>query len=97
SSLDLEAMVGRLLGHIVPRVADWCVLELVGERAGRFVAGEEASRRPGQPRADDALRGQGSVLWSEVGDGLARSSMVVPMVARSRTVGVVTFGSIRDR
>jgi PAS domain S-box-containing protein len=128
SSLEYEDTLARIARLAVPRVADFCIVELAGEQgtsvpveiahvdaAKREVACElrrlyppDASARRGVP---NVLRTGRSELYESVPDellrdgkhdvdqmrlltelGLPRASlMVVPMVARGRTIGAITL------
>ena len=129
SSLDYEATLRNVAKLAVPRFADWCTVDLVGEDGTlerlvvehadlekvRF-AQELAERYPEDP---EALRGASAVvrtgeaqLVSDVPDELLveatagrpellriyrelglRSVMIVPLTARGRTVGALSFVS----
>ncbi|MBY0471286.1 MASE1 domain-containing protein [bacterium] len=126
SSLDYEATLRQIAELAVPRLSDWCMIDLIeGERKVRRIAvihpdpekvklaDEWRTRYP--PNWDmptgniHAIRTGKSELYSVVTDELLRTStqdsdqyemarslgirsaMVVPLVARGRTLGAVTF------
>ncbi len=127
SSLDYEATLASVARLAVPRVADWCVIDLADDLAQRrppvVVAHKDAAaaetardlagRYPPDPAAvfgaPAVVRTGRPELYEDVPDdllvaasrsaeqlealrGLSLSSaMVVPMVARGRTLGAITF------
>lgn len=128
SSLDYDTTLASLAHLAVPRIADWCSIEMIQEDGGvRQVAvahfdpkkvslAKELGRRfPYDPRA---LHGTAHVirtgepeLISEIPDEMLiqaspdpelvqvlrdlalRSSLCVPLIARGRTLGVITLVS----
>jgi serine phosphatase RsbU (regulator of sigma subunit)/integral membrane sensor domain MASE1/anti-sigma regulatory factor (Ser/Thr protein kinase) len=130
-SLDVDQVLGRLARLTVPRLADWCSVDLVDHGAFRNVAvthadpdkvslARELRRRypiePGDPTgAPNAARTGRSELYGEITDELLRqsardeehlrilrelgpmSAMVVPLSARGRTLGAVTFVSAESK
>ena len=128
SSLDYETTLKLMAQLSVPRIADYCVVDIVDEQGqierlaaahvdpNRVELMRELSRRypidtarPG-PLTQVLQTGQ-SMLVSEISDSLLvalardedhlrvarelkpRSFMLVPLVARGRTLGVITFVS----
>ena len=126
-SLDAERTLRDLARMCVPRVADWCAIEVVdddGERrqlevahadpAKRALAEEYRRRFPPDPDAEygvpAVLRTGKSELYPEISDEMLetiadpeqremvrtlglRSAMTVPLVARNRVLGVITFAN----
>jgi PAS domain S-box-containing protein len=126
-SLDYETTVARVARLAVPRLADWCAIDLVVDAQGLpkrvavahvdpakvALANEIYAKYP--PRLDDAgglpnvLRTGRSELYREIPDELlvatcvdeehlriARelrlcSAMIVPLLARGRVLGAMTF------
>jgi signal transduction histidine kinase len=129
SSLDFAETLQRLARLVVPRMADWCAVELATEPdrpseqlvvahvdpAKVALAHELRRRWPPDPTARhgvaQALRTGTSQLYAEITDQLLASTardaehlrvvrelgftsaMVVPMLARERTFGAITFVS----
>ena len=130
-SLDVDQILGRLARLTVPRLADWCSVDLVDHGAFRNVAvthvdpdkvslARELRRRypidPEDPTgAPNAARSGRSELYEEITDELLQqsardeehlrilrelgpmSAMVVPLSARGRTLGAVTFVSAESK
>jgi serine phosphatase RsbU (regulator of sigma subunit)/integral membrane sensor domain MASE1/anti-sigma regulatory factor (Ser/Thr protein kinase) len=130
-SLDVDQILERLAQLTVPRLADWCSVDLVDDAGFRNVAithvdpdrvnlARELRRRypidPEDPTgAPNAVRTGMSELYEEVTDELLRqsarddehlrilreldlmSAMVVPLSARGRTLGAVTFVSAESK
>jgi PAS domain S-box-containing protein len=129
SSLDYEATLKRVAGLAVPRLADWCAIDMLDE-SGQIrrltVAHEDPQKvaiaeslnnrldldrhasfgvplviRTAQPQllptlSDDALAevAEGDVDALETLRSLGlRSLMCVPLVARGRVLGAITFAS----
>ena len=128
SSLDDTALLEQLAQLAVPRLADWCAVDMI-EANGAFrrlaVAhvdpakvelAWELERRygfdPNLPEgAARVLRSGESVLYPEISDALLaqvaqdaehlrmlqhvglRSGMIVPLVARERTLGAISLGA----
>jgi len=92
SSLDYEATLRTVASLAVPRLADLCTVDLIGE--GRLLervgdaAVEPHSDEP--PSLDDA-RGPGAVAGTGERE-VAASSVSVPIEARGRILGVITLG-----
>jgi integral membrane sensor domain MASE1/anti-sigma regulatory factor (Ser/Thr protein kinase) len=130
-SLDVAQILERLAGLTVPRLADWCSIDLVDHGGFRNaivkhvdpdqadLARELRRRYPIDPEsptgAPRVVRTGKSELYEEVTDELLRrsarddehlrllrelglvSGMVVPLSARGRTTGVVTFASAQSK
>ncbi|HKU40369.1 MAG TPA: PAS domain S-box protein, partial [Polyangiales bacterium] len=126
-SLEYEATLAQIARLAVPRLADWCTVDLVneGERSLRRLAAahsdpekvqlamDVAVRYPRDPHAavglGYVLRTGRSELQSQITDEFLRaisvdasqlrlareqqlsSSMSVPMVARGRVIGILSF------
>ncbi len=126
-SLDYEATLAKVAKLAVPRLADWCAVDVVvpgRDDAKRLAvahvdeakvqyARQLAESYPRNPNASigvaNVLRTGKSELYPFIGDELLRraaaneehvrsahqlqlrSAMVVPLVARGRTVGAMTF------
>jgi signal transduction histidine kinase len=126
SSLDYESTLGTVARLAVPRIADWCAVDMVGEDgsverlavahvdpAKIQLAIEMNDRYPPDPGAETGLyavlrSGRPEVL-TEITDEMIeradidpefksllielqlRSSMIVPLIARGRTLGAITF------
>ena len=133
SSLDVDATLGRVARLAVPHFADWCAVDLVGERgvlnrvavahvdpakvelAQRLVVafpatlndetGIGAAVREGEPVISGEL--DEDSLRAEFGNRPAyveallklelHASMIVPLVARGRTLGALTFASAESK
>jgi PAS domain S-box-containing protein len=129
SSLDYETTLANLAALAVPRFADWCAIDMVGEEGSiqRLTvahvdpekarwAHDLAERYPPDPSAPygvpNVIRTQEPELFKDIPDGLLReatrempelydildglglkSSMCVPLVARDRALGAITFVS----
>jgi PAS domain S-box-containing protein len=126
SSLDLDETLQRVARLVVPRMADWCAVELPDEKGilqqvalahvdpERVAAGRAMRERwPPQPDAPsspyEVLRTGAALLVAEVPDELLEavvtdpeqlaavralglnSALTVPMIARDRTLGVMSF------
>jgi PAS domain S-box-containing protein len=128
TSLEYEATLNKLLRLIIPRRADWCSINTMGNN-GEILRAAVAHRDPAKqkiledirdqdflPHGDDshpltrALREAKPQLYATVTDemlqGMARSEehlalsrqlnptsvMLVPLIARGRVFGVITFG-----
>jgi PAS domain S-box-containing protein len=126
--LDYEERLASLARLAVPRIADWCAIDVVGEDGsvrrlavehqdpGKMALAFEIERR--YPPDPDAPRGVPNVLKTgeaemmhEIPDELLRQSiqdpeqlamfqelglrsyMIVPMIARGRTLGAITLVS----
>jgi PAS domain S-box-containing protein len=129
SSLDYETTLTRVAQLAVPRLADWCVIDMLGA-AGEIrrlttahsdpskveLADSLAERLPVDPDANygvpNVLRTGRSELVAEIPEELLveatkddqealellralglRSSMCVPLIARGRVLGAITFVS----
>jgi signal transduction histidine kinase len=133
SSLDWEDTLASVARLAVPRVADWCVVNLaedVAQRRASVVVAHadpakvEMARELGRrfPPDPDAAHGTGHVmrsgepeLFADIGEELLaqltrddeqlrifqglglRSAMVVPMAARGRMLGTITFMSAESQ
>jgi len=129
SSLDYETTLANLATLAVPRFADWCAIDMVGEDGSiqRLTvahadpekvrwAHELAEQYPPDPHApygvSNVIRTREPELFKEIPDELLReataetpelydileelglkSSMCVPLVARDRALGAITFVS----
>src|SRR5438094_4715175 len=129
SSLDYETTLANLATLAVPRFADWCTIDMVGEDGSiqRLTvahvdpdkvrwAHELAEQYPPDPHAPygvpNVIRTREPELFVEIPDELLReatadtpelydileelglkSSMCVPLVARDRALGAITFVS----
>lgn len=126
SSLDFEATLQSLAHAVVPRIADWCAIDILGEdgRPHRVVTAhtdpekEALARELAEryPASDDSPHGVPEVLRTgrpelvarippELIDRVAvdeehrrllhdlqlRSYIVVPLIARGRTLGALTL------
>src|SRR3954467_15123798 len=127
SSLDYETTLANVAALVVPKLADWCVVDVVGEdgeiqrlavahedpakveRAQALIEklpmdpdapqGVPAVIRTQQPEIrpliedsllEEAFRDRPEVL-EELRELGLRSSMIVPLVARRRALGAITF------
>ncbi|HEX6262686.1 MAG TPA: PAS domain S-box protein [Actinomycetota bacterium] len=132
SSLNLERTLAKLAELAVPRLADWCSVEMVEEGGAlKHVAlgardqelrQEVRAMRERYPPDPEGPQGMGRVLGSgeaiiypEIPDDLVaaaardeehrhrlerldtRSGMIVPLRARGRTLGAMTFASSARR
>ncbi len=98
-SFEYEATLGRLAHLVVPLLADWCAIDLLGEdRSFRRVASVGA-----EPAGDEAalvsvprrVRAGGSELRSDVAGGELgelRSLIVAPLPSRGDVVGALWLG-----
>ncbi len=124
SSLDYETTLAAVAHLAVPRIADWCTVDIQEEdgRVRRLAVAhvdpakvayaEELARRfPVEDYPPRALLTGEAELYSEITDELLverssseemlrilrelglRSAMTVPLVARGRTLGVISFVS----
>ena len=128
SSLDYETTLANVAALVVPRLADWCVVDIVGEdgaiqrlavahedpakveQAQALIArlpvdpdsprGVPAVIRTQQPELRPVIDGRaasrrrsatGPALLQELRELGLRSSMIVPLVARRRALGAITF------
>jgi PAS domain S-box-containing protein len=125
-SLDPDEILRKLADLVVPRIADWCGIELVAEDgslrnvavahvdpARIELAGEFRQRYPIDPDADtgvaEVIRTGRSELYPEIADELLVASaqdeehlrmmrelglvsaMTVPLRARGRSIGAISF------
>jgi signal transduction histidine kinase len=102
ASLDHAATLRRISQLVVPRLADWCIVDLVGAsgQLERLVVTHAdpaqaalADRLRALPPDDAALAREGGVVGGAPHELGVSSSMVVPMRAGNRAVGVLTFVS----
>jgi PAS domain S-box-containing protein len=128
SSLDYQETLRNVAGLAVPRIADWCGVDLFdeqGERERVAVAHVDPSKlemaerlRAFEPEEIDPEQGLGlvrrtgePVLYNEIPDELLvetaiddehlallravgmRAALIVPMIARNRTIGALTLVS----
>ena len=128
SSLDYETTLANVAALVVPQLADWCVVDIVGEDGAiqrLAVAHEDPAKveraqalieklpmdpdaPQGVPRGDPhtaargaagdrgraargALSAIGPTMLEELRELGLRSSMIVPLVARRRALGAITF------
>ena len=126
SSLDVDETLQRVAQLVVPRMADWCAIELADEKGrlqqvalahvdpDRVATGRAMRERwppePGRPNSPyEVLRTGAAQLVAEVPDALLEaaiddpeqlaavralglnSALTVPMFARDRTLGVMSF------
>jgi signal transduction histidine kinase len=126
SSLDYESTLGTVAHLAVPRIADWCAVDVVAEDgsiqrlavahvdpAKVRLAIELNDRYPPDPDAPTGLyavlRSGRPEMWRDITDEMIdaspvdeefktlirdlelRSSMIVPLIARGRTLGAITF------
>jgi PAS domain S-box-containing protein len=127
-SLDAERTLRDLARMCVPRVADWCAIDVVGDDGVRrqlevahtdpaklSLAEEYRRRYPPDPKettgAAHVLRTGQPELYPEITQEMLeegiedveqramlealglRSAMIVPLVARNRVLGVITFAA----
>jgi serine phosphatase RsbU (regulator of sigma subunit) len=128
SSLDYQETLRNVAGLAVPRIADWCAVDLFdedGQREPVAVAHTDPTKvemaerlRAFEPEELDPDQGLGrvrrtgeSLLFKEIPDELVvaaavdaehlkllravgmRSALIVPMIARGRTIGALTMVS----
>jgi len=127
SSLEYERTLANVAALAVPRFADWCTIDMVGEDGSLErlavahvdpdkvrLATELGERYPADPDAPygvpNVIRTRRPELFSEITDDLLReatietpelldilrelglrSSMCVPLIARDRVLGTITF------
>jgi PAS domain S-box-containing protein len=125
SSLDVERTLAGVARALVPRLADWCAIDMVGDRVGslrrvtiahlkgrKVTLVEELSARtpPDNAAQRVVLRTGKAELYPELTDEILatiatdhehmrvlrelelRSAMLVPLLARGRTLGVISLG-----
>jgi PAS domain S-box-containing protein len=105
-SLDYEETVQRVANLLVPRIADWAGVDVLEpDGTTRRLASPlddpaleqhiaELTRRDGEgTRA--ALEEKRSILVRDLA-GAVRSYMIVPLIARERTLGAVTLVSLHE-
>jgi PAS domain S-box-containing protein len=83
SSFDYAETLSRVARLAIPRLADWCVIDLFEEDSVRRVAVAHAD-----PSQEEALR---ATPRPENPAG-SRSEMLVPLIARGRTLGTIICG-----
>lgn len=128
SSLDYQQTLRNVADLVVPRIADWCGVDLFDEDGARepvAVAHTDPAKvrlaerlRSGEPQELDPRQGLGLVrrtgepaLYNEITDQMIesaavdeehlrllrevgmRAALVVPMIARDRTIGALTLVS----
>ncbi|MBV9279813.1 MAG: PAS domain S-box protein, partial [Chloroflexi bacterium] len=128
SSLDYEITLANVARLVVPRLADWCAVHIVGEGGalerlalahvdpareglGRRLRLPDPLRPGGEGRLEEAVRTGQARIIPEIGDAQAvsgdqdpehrtllddlglRSAVIVPLVARGRTLGAIAFVS----
>jgi PAS domain S-box-containing protein len=90
SSLDVDATLGRIARLAVPHFADGCAVDLVGERGVLT----RVAAAPVEPLASAVALGDAAgieVVVSEGEPAVSSELMIVPLVARGRTLGALTF------
>ena len=100
SSFEYEATLGRLSHLVVPLLADWCAIDLLGEnRSFRRVASVGAHPGPDDDAAllsvPERVRAGASELRSHVTGGELgdlRSLIVAPLMSRGHVVGALWLG-----
>lgn len=107
SSLDYAATLERIPRLFVPDLAEWCLLDVVGDDGYvRHASGAHADPSKAQLLANldsrntlddshpayEVLRAEDPLLVSED----SGSRMYVPLLARGRTLGVITLAAARD-
>jgi signal transduction histidine kinase len=100
SSLDVEATLGGVARLAVPHFADWCAVDLVGERdvLNRVAVAHVDQAKVGLaerlvatfPAALDDNAGIGAVVHKGEPE-VSAEAMIVPLVARGRRLGALTF------
>jgi PAS domain S-box-containing protein len=125
ASLDYETTLGQIASLAVPRLADWCAVDMLTDNHTRRVAVAHVEpekiplayqleeRYPRNPQAErglpHVLRSGRSILDTHIPESRLventlsdehldlvrslgyRSSMIVPLVARGRVLGALTF------
>jgi PAS domain S-box-containing protein len=97
ASLDRDVVLGRVASLAVPEVADSLFVDMAGDD-GRLepvvaVHGRHASVAATRPEVYSVLQTGRPRLYRDAGELGMRSAIVVPMVARERTVGALTLGT----
>jgi len=102
ASLDYEATLHAVAHLMVPALADWCAVDVV-DIEGRLIPVAAAHRDPAKEEAVHALRAEHAVepeaepgMPSVLASGtsvLLQSLMVVPLIARGRTLGAITLAT----
>lgn len=104
SSLDVEVTLQGLANLVVPALADWCAIDIRGAdgslaRVAQVPAGGNAELPDRSYAVDRVLRSGESVLFAElprdvrrqlVGDCDFRSGLLVPLITRAGTAGVIS-------
>ena len=89
-SLDYEARLNEVANLVVPRLAEWCAVDIAGEDGTSVrsaTAGASGASVPPDTAIADVLRsGQAQV---------SSQWMIVPMTASDRVFGAIIFVSIR--
>jgi PAS domain S-box-containing protein len=108
ASLDTSQVLSRVASLAVPEVADWCAVDVVSDGAIARVAvahhdpamaemADALHARPPDGRPGSGvpavLRSGRSELYPAMPEIGMRSAMIVPMIARGRSVGALSFGS----
>ena len=88
-SLDYETRLRELVALIVPRLADWCAVDIARDDGTfeRVAAAGETAHRPDDAAVLTAIRGGEARIVD--GDGFSR--MVVPMRHASGVLGAISF------
>jgi PAS domain S-box-containing protein len=112
ASLDYRETLGSVARLAVPAMADWCAVDLVaGDDLARVAVAHVGPDRdvPQDPipatGVHAVLRHGGAELYREIpgepparaGDPVVRSAMLVPMTARDRVLGVISFVAAESR
>jgi PAS domain S-box-containing protein len=97
ASLDVERTLEQLGGLVAGRVADWCSIHLLAERAGvRLVSvAHRHETRTADARAAVSERGVTDRIGRVVREGrpdVGSGLLIAPLTARGRTFGTMTLG-----
>ena len=95
SSLEYEQALARLAELAVPRLADWCAVDMVGEDGSPALSVAFPDRElegASTAWAEKVLRSQEAEFVPEVTDAPpVRSAIVAPLVTRGRSIGALTL------
>ncbi|HXN75563.1 MAG TPA: ATP-binding protein, partial [Gemmatimonadaceae bacterium] len=89
-SLDYDARLSEVANLVVPRMAEWCAVDIAGEEGGRVrsaVTGATGASIPPDTAVADVLRSGQAQVTSQW--------MIVPMTASDRVSGAIIFVSLR--